>query len=151
MTGVPPGRLRRLAAHGATPHAEPLRHHEAPAANVVPINAGVTAAVDRIGQRHASENASAANMSLINALRHGGDLLNVFGDFPTLADRPRRVIGGTRYLSIPVGQNVDGERSVRSGRAEPAQRLRHRRIVYRSFDTAGAEAFRHLLHRSARL
>jgi hypothetical protein len=35
---------------------------------------------------HASEDASAANTALINALRNGGDLLNVFGDFPTLKD-----------------------------------------------------------------
>jgi hypothetical protein len=35
---------------------------------------------------HASEDASADNKALINALRNGGDLLNVFGDFPTLAD-----------------------------------------------------------------
>src|SRR6201986_987472 len=35
---------------------------------------------------HASEDASLANTGLIDALRHGGDLLNVFGDFPTLAD-----------------------------------------------------------------
>jgi hypothetical protein len=35
---------------------------------------------------HASEDASAGNTALINALRNGGDLLNVFGDFPTLAD-----------------------------------------------------------------
>jgi hypothetical protein len=35
---------------------------------------------------HASEDASLANTGLIQALRHGGDLLNVFGDFPTLAD-----------------------------------------------------------------
>jgi hypothetical protein len=35
---------------------------------------------------HASQDASAGNTALINALRHGGDLLNVFGDFPTLAD-----------------------------------------------------------------
>jgi hypothetical protein len=35
---------------------------------------------------HAAEDASAGNTALINALRHGGDLLNVFGDFPTLAD-----------------------------------------------------------------
>ena len=35
---------------------------------------------------HASEDASADNTALINALRNGGDLLNVFGDFPTLAD-----------------------------------------------------------------
>jgi len=35
---------------------------------------------------HASEDASAGNTALINALRNGGDLLNVFGDFPTLSD-----------------------------------------------------------------
>ena len=35
---------------------------------------------------HASEDASAGNTALINALRNGGDFLNVFGDFPTLAD-----------------------------------------------------------------
>jgi hypothetical protein len=35
---------------------------------------------------HAAEDASADNTTLINALRNGGDLLNVFGDFPTLSD-----------------------------------------------------------------
>jgi hypothetical protein len=35
---------------------------------------------------HASQDASAGNTALINALRNGGDLLNVFGDFPTLKD-----------------------------------------------------------------
>ncbi len=35
---------------------------------------------------HAAEDASAGNTALINALRGGGDLLNVFGDFPTLKD-----------------------------------------------------------------
>jgi hypothetical protein len=35
---------------------------------------------------HASEDASASNTALIDSLRKGGDLLNVFGDFPTLAD-----------------------------------------------------------------
>jgi hypothetical protein len=35
---------------------------------------------------HASEDASADNTALINALRNGGDFLNVFGDFPTLKD-----------------------------------------------------------------
>ena len=35
---------------------------------------------------HGAEDASLANTGLINALRNGGDLLNVFGDFPTLAD-----------------------------------------------------------------
>ena len=34
----------------------------------------------------ASQDASAGNTAMINALRNGGDLLNVFGDFPTLAD-----------------------------------------------------------------
>ena len=34
----------------------------------------------------AAEDASAGNTAMINALRHGGDLLNVFGDFPTLTD-----------------------------------------------------------------
>ena len=33
-----------------------------------------------------SEDASLGNTEFINALRKGGDLLNVFGDFPTLAD-----------------------------------------------------------------
>jgi hypothetical protein len=35
---------------------------------------------------HASEDANLSNSALINALRKGGDLLNVFGDFPTLTD-----------------------------------------------------------------
>lgn len=35
---------------------------------------------------HISQDARADNERLINALRNGGDLLNVFGDFPTLAD-----------------------------------------------------------------
>jgi len=35
---------------------------------------------------HASEDATAGNPALIDALRNGGDLLNVFGDFPTLSD-----------------------------------------------------------------
>jgi len=35
---------------------------------------------------HASEDASAGNKALIDSLRNGGDLLQVFGDFPTLSD-----------------------------------------------------------------
>ena len=35
---------------------------------------------------HVGEDASASNAALINALRNGGDLLNVFGDFPTETD-----------------------------------------------------------------
>jgi hypothetical protein len=42
--------------------------------------------VHLIKDGHAAEDASAGNRALINALRHGGDLLNVFGDFPTLRD-----------------------------------------------------------------
>jgi len=42
--------------------------------------------VHLIKDGHASEDASAGNTALIKALRNGGDLLNVFGDFPTLSD-----------------------------------------------------------------
>ena len=42
--------------------------------------------VHLIKDGHAAEDASAGNTALINALRNGGDLLNVFGDFPTLSD-----------------------------------------------------------------
>jgi hypothetical protein len=35
---------------------------------------------------HVGEDASLSNTALVDALRHGGDLLNVFGDFPTLTD-----------------------------------------------------------------
>jgi hypothetical protein len=35
---------------------------------------------------HVGDDASLGNRAMINALRHGGDLLNVFGDFPTLSD-----------------------------------------------------------------
>jgi hypothetical protein len=35
---------------------------------------------------YAAADASAGNAAMIDALRNGGDLLNVFGDFPTLAD-----------------------------------------------------------------
>src|SRR2546426_5598893 len=42
--------------------------------------------VNLVRDGHASEDASAGNTALINALRNGGDLLNVFGDFPTLRD-----------------------------------------------------------------
>src|ERR1700758_5149497 len=42
--------------------------------------------VHLIKDGHASEDASAGNTALINALRNGGDLLHLFGDFPTLSD-----------------------------------------------------------------
>jgi hypothetical protein len=42
--------------------------------------------VHQVKDGHASEDASAGNTALIDALRNGGDLLNVFGDFPTEKD-----------------------------------------------------------------
>ena len=42
--------------------------------------------VHLVNDGHASEDASASNTALIDALRNGGDLLNVFGDFPTETD-----------------------------------------------------------------
>jgi hypothetical protein len=42
--------------------------------------------VHLIRDGHAAEDASAGNTALIDALRNGGDLLNVFGDFPTEKD-----------------------------------------------------------------
>jgi hypothetical protein len=52
---------------------------------------------------HASEDASAANTTLINALRNGGDLLNVFGDFPTEKD-PRHAQAYSPLWDAQLGQ-----------------------------------------------
>ena len=52
---------------------------------------------------HASEDASAGNTALINALRNGGDLLNVFGDFPTLKD-PRHADAYSPLWDAQLGQ-----------------------------------------------
>ncbi len=52
---------------------------------------------------HASEDASADNTTLINALRNGGDLLNVFGDFPTLAD-PRHADAYSPLWDAQLGE-----------------------------------------------
>ena len=52
---------------------------------------------------HASEDASAGNHALINALRNGGDLLNVFGDFPTLTD-PRHSRAYSPLWDAQLGQ-----------------------------------------------
>src|SRR6266849_7668543 len=52
---------------------------------------------------HASEDASASNTELINALRNGGDLLTVFGDFPTLAD-PRHAQAYSPLWDAQLGQ-----------------------------------------------
>ena len=52
---------------------------------------------------HASEDASASNAALIDALRQGGDLLNVFGDFPTLSD-PRHSEAYSPLWDAQLGQ-----------------------------------------------
>jgi hypothetical protein len=55
---------------------------------------------------HASEDASASNTALIDALRNGGDLLNVFGDFPTLTD-PRHADAYSPLWDAQLGQWTD--------------------------------------------
>ncbi len=55
---------------------------------------------------HGCEDASAQNTALIDALRNGGDLLNVFGDFPTLAD-PRHAHAYSPLWDAQVGQWSD--------------------------------------------
>ena len=55
---------------------------------------------------HASEDASADNTALIDALRNGGDLLNVFGDFPTLTD-PRHAEAYSPLWDAQLGQWTD--------------------------------------------
>ena len=61
---------------------------------------------------HASEDASADNTELINALRYGGDLLNVFGDFPTL-DSPRHAFAYSPLWDAQIGQWT--EKAIRMG------------------------------------
>jgi len=55
---------------------------------------------------HASEDASAANTALIDALRNGGDLLNVFGDFPTEKD-PRHAQAYSPLWDAQLGAWTD--------------------------------------------
>ena len=55
---------------------------------------------------HAAEDASADNTALINALRNGGDLLNVFGDFPTFTD-PRHAQAYSPLWEAQIGQWTD--------------------------------------------
>jgi len=52
---------------------------------------------------HAAEDASADNIALINALRNGGDLLNVFGDFPSETD-PRHAQAYSPLWDAQLGQ-----------------------------------------------
>ena len=58
--------------------------------------------VHLIKDGHASQDASAGNTALINALRNGGDLLNVFGDFPTLKD-PRHAAAYSPLWDAQLG------------------------------------------------
>ena len=62
---------------------------------------------------HASEDASASNTGLIDALRNGGDLLNVFGDFPTLDD-PRHADAYSPLWDAQLGLWTD--KAIREGR-----------------------------------
>jgi hypothetical protein len=61
---------------------------------------------------HASEDASAGNTALINALRGGGDLLNVFGDFPTERD-PRHAQAYSPLWDAQLGLWTD--KAVKAG------------------------------------
>src|SRR5579863_1605810 len=60
----------------------------------------------------ASQDASAGNTAMINALRNGGDLLNVFGDFPTLAD-PRHADAYSPLWDAQLGLWTD--KAVKAG------------------------------------
>ena len=61
---------------------------------------------------HVAEDATAGNTTLIDALRNGGDLLNVFGDFPTLAD-PRHAEAYSPLWDAQLGLWTD--KAVRQG------------------------------------
>ncbi len=52
---------------------------------------------------HASEDANYRNTALIDALRNGGDLLNVFGDFPTL-NEPRHASAYSPLWDAQLGE-----------------------------------------------
>ncbi|HZC52658.1 MAG TPA: hypothetical protein VE441_09195 [Mycobacterium sp.] len=61
---------------------------------------------------HAAEDASAGNQAFIDALRNGGDLLNVFGDFPTLTD-PRHADAYSPLWDAQLGLWTD--KAVKAG------------------------------------
>ncbi len=68
--------------------------------------------VNLVRDGHASEDASANNTALIDALRNGGDLLNVFGDFPTLRD-PRHADAYSPLWDAQLGLWTD--KAVKAG------------------------------------
>jgi hypothetical protein len=77
-----------------------------------PNNQQAQGFVHLVRDGHASEDASAGNTALINALRNGGDLLNVFGDFPTLAD-PRHALAYSPLWDAQLGLWTD--KAVKAG------------------------------------
>src|SRR6266480_5189613 len=68
--------------------------------------------VHLIDDGHAAEDASAGNTALIDALRNGGDLLNVFGDFPTEKD-PRHADAYSPLWDAQLGLWTD--KAVKAG------------------------------------
>ena len=75
-------------------------------------NSNAQGFVHLVKDGHASEDASATNTALIDALRHGGDLLNVFGDFPTLSD-PRHAQAYSPLWDAQLGLWTD--KAVKAG------------------------------------
>jgi hypothetical protein len=78
-----------------------------------PDNKQAQGFVHLVKDGHASQDASADNKALINALRNGGDLLNVFGDFPTLSD-PRHAQAYSPLWDAQLGLWTD--KAVQQGR-----------------------------------
>ena len=77
-----------------------------------PDNPNAQGFVNLVKDGHASEDASADNTALIDGLRNGGDLLNVFGDFPTLAD-PRHADAYSPLWDAQLGLWTD--KAVKAG------------------------------------
>jgi len=77
-----------------------------------PDNPNAQGFVNLVKDGHASEDASAGNTALIDALRNGGDLLNVFGDFPTLSD-PRHADAYSPLWDAQLGLWTD--KAVKAG------------------------------------
>ena len=77
-----------------------------------PDNPNAQGFVNLVKDGHASEDASAGNTALIDGLRNGGDLLNVFGDFPTLSD-PRHADAYSPLWDAQLGLWTD--KAVKAG------------------------------------
>jgi hypothetical protein len=82
--------------------------------------------------RMVSQDASLGDTAFINALRNGGDLLNVFGDFPTLSD-PRHADANSplwdaqpaplrpRFTAIVAARHAPGQSACFSSRRARAK------------------------------